>query len=82
MLVYKVFEFLLSFIENFEKVKRHPTFDMATILVVTSTAKRKGLKLLSVAAKWVRDQGDKISEVTIGQKGNGRHPLKDKGKKK
>lgn len=55
---------------------------MYTILVDTSTTGRNGLKPSSVAAKQVRDQVEKMSKKVVGHEGDGRSPIKDKGKSK
>lgn len=66
---------LFSCAKSFEK-RKQPTPNMVTILAATSTVGRKGLKPL------MKDQVKRVGGEAIGQEGDGRPPIKDKGKNK
>lgn len=66
---------LFSCAKSFEK-RKQPTPNMVTILAATSTVVRKGLKPL------MKDQVKRVGGEAIGQEGDGRPPIKDKGKNK
>lgn len=46
---------------------RHPTPDIATILVANSTTGKKGLNPSSVGGKQVKDQVERVSKEAVGR---------------
>lgn len=55
---------------------------MAMILAANSTIEKKGLKPSSITTKQIRDQIEKVSREVVGHEGDGRPPMKNKGKNK